>query len=54
MVFHDWDLDRLTDAAGAIIDHSSTQLGAIALSGAEGRIPPCARCSTWSPGARRC
>jgi glycerophosphoryl diester phosphodiesterase len=36
MVFHDWDLDRLTDAAGAIIDHSSTQLGAIALSGAEG------------------
>ena len=40
MVFHDWDLDRLTDVSGAIIDHSSTQLGAIALSGAEGeRIP---------------
>ncbi|KAJ8136018.1 hypothetical protein OY671_010769, partial [Metschnikowia pulcherrima] len=43
MVFHDWDLDRSTDAAGAIIDHSSTQLGAIASSGADGEHIPTLR-----------
>lgn len=33
MVFHDWDLDRLTAETGAVARRSAAQLGAIALTG---------------------
>lgn len=39
MVFHDWDLDRLTDATGPAGRLNASQLGAIALSGTDQTIP---------------
>lgn len=39
MVFHDWDLDRLTADSGPVARHSAADLGAIALSGSEDGIP---------------
>jgi glycerophosphoryl diester phosphodiesterase len=39
MVFHDWELDRLTDATGSVSERSAAQLGAIRLSGSEEVIP---------------
>ena len=39
MVFHDWDLDRLTAEHGAVLDRSAAQLGAIALAGGADTIP---------------
>ena len=39
MVFHDWELDRLTAETGRIRDRSSEQLGRIALSGGTDTIP---------------
>ncbi|MCH7629608.1 glycerophosphodiester phosphodiesterase family protein [Novosphingobium percolationis] len=40
VVFHDWDLDRLTAASGPVIDRKAAQLQDLALLGAEGeRIP---------------
>ncbi len=39
MVFHDWDLARLTGQTGQVIDLSAAQLGKIALEGADDTIP---------------
>lgn len=39
VVFHDWDLERLTGQAGAVGDFSAAQLGGIALTGGEDTIP---------------
>ncbi|QZP08319.1 glycerophosphodiester phosphodiesterase family protein [Caenibius sp. WL] len=39
VVFHDWELDRLTDASGAVSERSAAQLGAIRLKGGEDTIP---------------
>jgi glycerophosphoryl diester phosphodiesterase len=39
MVFHDWELDRLTAESGPVARHSAAQLGAIALGGSADRIP---------------
>ena len=38
MVFHDWELDRLTDVSGAVAGKSAEQLGQIELSGSSDRI----------------
>lgn len=39
MVFHDWDLDRLTGESGAVMGRTAKQLGAIALTGSTDTIP---------------
>lgn len=39
MVFHDWELDRLTGASGAVMDRTAKQLGAIPLTGSRDTIP---------------
>jgi glycerophosphoryl diester phosphodiesterase len=39
MVFHDWELDRLTGESGPVARHSAEQLADIVLSGSEDRIP---------------
>jgi glycerophosphoryl diester phosphodiesterase len=39
MVFHDWELDRLTGESGPVAGRSAAELGAIALTGGEDRIP---------------
>ena len=39
VVFHDFDLDRLTGTSGAVIDRSAAQLGQISLSGTSDGIP---------------
>jgi len=39
VVFHDWDLDRLTGETGAVIDRRMDQLTRIALSGSTDCIP---------------
>ena len=39
VVFHDFELDRLTEATGALADYSAAQLGSIRLSGSEQTIP---------------
>ena len=39
MVFHDWDLDRLTTESGALIERSATQLGQIRIAGGDDTIP---------------
>ena len=39
VVFHDWDLDRLTGETGSLAQRSAAQLGAIRLSGGEDCIP---------------
>jgi glycerophosphoryl diester phosphodiesterase len=39
VVFHDFELDRLTDAAGPLAERSAAQLGKIQLSGSEQTIP---------------
>lgn len=39
MVFHDWELDRLTAESGPVARLSAAQLGTIRLSGSEDNIP---------------
>jgi len=39
VVFHDWDLGRLTEASGAVIDRSVAQLAQIGLTGGSDTIP---------------
>jgi glycerophosphoryl diester phosphodiesterase len=39
MVFHDWELDRLTGESGPLMDRSSAQLANIVLSGGTDGIP---------------
>jgi glycerophosphoryl diester phosphodiesterase len=39
MVFHDWELDRLTGETGPLADRSAQQLGRITLSGGTDTIP---------------
>ncbi|MEP7221275.1 MAG: glycerophosphodiester phosphodiesterase family protein [Novosphingobium sp.] len=39
MVFHDWELDRLTGQAGPLADRSAAQLGQITLTGGSDTIP---------------
>jgi glycerophosphoryl diester phosphodiesterase len=39
MVFHDWELDRLTRETGPLARRAAAELGAIALNGGEGAIP---------------
>lgn len=39
MVFHDWELDRLTAETGPVAQRTAAQLGAIRLSGSEDCIP---------------
>lgn len=39
MVFHDWELDRLTAKTGPVAQFSAEQLGCIALTGGTGTIP---------------
>lgn len=39
MVFHDWELDRLTGASGAVMGRTAKQLGAIPLTGSRDTIP---------------
>lgn len=43
VVFHDWELDRLTDESGPVSRRSAEQLGRIALSGGDGRGVPTLR-----------
>jgi len=51
MVFHDWDLDRLTAEKGPLIERSAAQLGRIRISSAaRTRSPPCASCSITIAG----
>ncbi|MXO61098.1 glycerophosphodiester phosphodiesterase [Altererythrobacter salegens] len=39
MVFHDWELDRLTAETGPVADRTAAELGAIALGSSGERIP---------------
>jgi glycerophosphoryl diester phosphodiesterase len=39
MVFHDWDLDRLTAETGPVVGRRATALAAIRLTGGDDRIP---------------
>jgi glycerophosphoryl diester phosphodiesterase len=39
MVFHDWELDRLTGESGALARYSAGALGGISLTGSSDRIP---------------
>lgn len=39
MVFHDWELDRLTGESGAVMDRTAAALGAVPLTGSSDRIP---------------
>lgn len=39
MVFHDWELDRLTGESGPVMSHTAKQLGAISLTGSADTIP---------------
>lgn len=39
MVFHDWELDRLTSESGPVADRSAAQLATIRLSGSDDCIP---------------
>ena len=39
MVFHDWELDRLTGESGPVARRSAAELGEIVLTGSEDRIP---------------
>lgn len=39
MVFHDWELDRLTGETGPVVQRSAAQLGKIRLTGGEDSIP---------------
>lgn len=39
VVFHDFELDRLTAESGAVIEHSAAELGRIAIDGSEDTIP---------------
>jgi glycerophosphoryl diester phosphodiesterase len=39
MVFHDWELDWLTETSGAVVTRSAAELGQIALRGSDDRIP---------------
>ena len=39
MVFHDWDLDRLTDETGPLLDRSAADIGQIALTANAEPIP---------------
>lgn len=39
VVFHDWELDRLTGATGAVLDRTAKQLAAIPLTGSTDTIP---------------
>ncbi len=39
MVFHDWELDRLTGESGLVARRTAGQLGGIELTGSEDRIP---------------
>lgn len=39
VVFHDWELDRLSGETGPLTRHSAAQLGKIALAGGEDTIP---------------
>ncbi len=39
VVFHDWELDRLTGETGELLDRSVTQIGSIALAGSTDTIP---------------
>ena len=39
MVFHDWDLDRLTAEKGPLIERSAAQLGRIRIAGGKDTIP---------------
>lgn len=43
MVFHDWELDRMTGENGPFDERSAAQLGAIALKGGGGTIPTLAK-----------
>ncbi|MFM9936819.1 MAG: glycerophosphodiester phosphodiesterase family protein [Novosphingobium sp.] len=39
MVFHDWELERLTGETGPVIERSAAQLGQIRITGSEDTIP---------------
>lgn len=39
VVFHDWDLDRLSGASGPVVAHSAARLGQITLNGSAETIP---------------
>ena len=39
MVFHDWELDRLTDESGPLAKRSAAELGAVSLLGGDEGIP---------------
>lgn len=39
MVFHDWELDRLSGESGAVLDRTAKQLGEIPLTGSSDTIP---------------
>lgn len=50
LVFHDWELDRLTDAKGAVLDIPLARLETIALSGSSDNIPSLDRVLTQIAG----
>ena len=55
MVFHDWELDRLTGESGPVAGADAAELARIALRGSDETHPDaCATCSSWSPGGCRC
>jgi glycerophosphoryl diester phosphodiesterase len=51
MVFHDYELDRLTGAHGPVADRSAAELGQIRLGGAEETIPTLAEALAVVDGA---
>ena len=50
VVFHDWELDRLTRATGPLTERSAAQLGLITLTGSEQTIPTLSRMLTEVAG----
>jgi glycerophosphoryl diester phosphodiesterase len=51
MVFHDYQLDRLTDAVGALADRTAEELGTIGLRGTDEAIPTLAEALATVAGA---
>lgn len=49
-VFHDWELDRLTDARGPLVRRPLAEIEALALSGSSDRIPSLERLLTQVAG----
>jgi len=54
VVFHDWELDRLTGESGPVALRGAAELGQIVLGAAGIEYPRCATCSAWCGAGCRC